>query len=206
MSRLSAITLICVASSASVTMAQSGGTPGRAVPPGISCQVRCNFDKQTVEGQPIDNRATQLPGDHPVFPGQTRAPYHKTVPVKVTTLASDLDNPWAVAQLPSGRFLITEKPGRMRLLGKDGTSYETITDLPLILYRGQVGLLDVVLDPKFADNHRIFFTFMTPTDSANCAMAVGSATLDETKGQLDNVKTIFKTAPYPNATAVNAGS
>ena len=108
--------------------------------------------------------------------------------------------------MPDGRFLITEKPGRMRLLNKDGSSYETITDLPPIFSRGQVGLLDVVLDPKFASNHRIFFTYMRPTDAANCAMAVGSATLNETKGQLNNVKTIFQTAPYANATAVNAGS
>jgi glucose/arabinose dehydrogenase len=206
MSRLSVITLILIASSVSATMAQSGGAPGRAVTPGISCQVRCNFEKRLVEGQPIDTRLTQLPGDHPVFPGQTRAPYHKTVDLKVTTVASNLDNPFAVAQLPSGRFLVTEKPGRMRLLNKDGSSYETITDLPPILSRGQVGLLDVVLDPKFAGNHRIFFTYMRPTDGSNSAMAVASATLNETKGQLGDVKTIFQTGAYPNVTAVNAGS
>ena len=108
------------------------GKPGRPVTPGIDCRAQCNFTKQMVEGQPVDTRPTQLPGDHPVFPGQTRAPYHKTVNVKVTTVASDLDNPWAVAQLPSGRFLVTEKPGRMRLLNKNGTSYDTITDLPPI--------------------------------------------------------------------------
>ncbi len=185
---------------------QTPGKPGPKVTPGISCAVRCNFDKQTVEGQPVDNRPTQLPGDHPLFPGQTRAPYHKTVDVKITTLASDLDNPWAVAQLPSGRFLVTEKPGRMRLLNKDGSSYETITDLPPILYRGQVGLLDVVLDPKFSGNHRIFFTYMRKTDADNSAMAVASATLNETKGQLSDVKTIFQTAAYPDSTAGNAGS
>jgi glucose/arabinose dehydrogenase len=187
-------------------MAQAQGQPGKAIKPGLDCAVRCNFDKQTKEGQPIDNRPTQLPTDHPVFPGQTRAPYHKTVDVKVTTLASDLDNPWAVAQLPSGRFLVSEKPGRIRILNKDGSSYETIRDLPPVFYRGQAGLLDLVLDPKFASNHRIFFSFMKPTDANNCAMAVGSAVLNETKGQLSDVKTIFQTAPYPNATAVNAGS
>jgi glucose/arabinose dehydrogenase len=111
-----------------------------------------------------------------------------------------------VAQLPSGRFLITEKPGRMRLLNKDGSSYDTITDLPPIFYRGQVGLLDVVLDPKYPSNHRIFFTYMRPTDANDCAMAVASATLNETKGQLSDVKTIFQTAPYANSTAGNAGS
>lgn len=182
------------------------GQPGRPVTPGINCRARCTFQKQMVEGQPIDTRPTQLPGDHPLFPGQTRAPYHKTVDVKVTTLASDLDNPFAVAQLPDGRFLITEKPGRMRLLNKDGSSDVTITDLPPVFYRGQVGLLDVVLDPKYSSNHRIFFTYMRPTDTNNCAMAVASATLNETKGQLSDEKTIFQTAPYPNSTAVNAGS
>ena len=206
MRRLTAITLSFLAFSAPAALAQDGSKGGTPVKPGINCQVRCNFDKQTVEGQPIDTRPTQLPGDHPVFPGQTRAPYHKTVDVKVTTLASDLDNAWAVAQLPSGRFLITEKPGRMRLLNKDGSSYETLSDLPKVLSRGQAGLLDVVLDPKFAANHRIFFTYMAVTDAANSAMAVASATLNETKGQLSDVKTIFQTAPYPNVTAVNAGS
>jgi len=184
--------------------APQGG--GRKITPGYDCQARCTFKKQMVEGQPIDTRPTQLPGDHVIFPGQTRAPYHKTADIKVTTLASDLDNPWAVAQLPSGHFLITEKPGRMRLLNKDGSSYDTITDLPPIYYRGQVGLLDVVLDPKYASNHRIFFTYMRPTDASNCAMAVASATLNDSKGQLSDVKTIFQTAPYANSTAGNAGS
>ncbi len=206
MKRLLLTTCCLLALAPASLMAQTDAKGGKPVKAGIDCAVRCNFDKHLVEGQPVDTRPTQLPGDHPLFPGQTRAPYHKTVNVKVTTLASDLDNPWAVAQLPDGRFLITEKPGRMRLLNKDGTSYETITDLPPVFYRGQVGLLDVVLDPKYAANHRIFFTFMTPTDSGNCAMAVSSATLNETKGQLDDVKTIFKTAPYPNSTAGNAGS
>src|SRR5262245_12356826 len=72
---------------------------------------RRTFEKFTVEGQPIDKRPPELDSDHPVFPGQTHAPYHKTTDVAVTTIASGLDFPWAVALLPSGRFLITEKPG-----------------------------------------------------------------------------------------------
>src|SRR5262249_13687567 len=66
-------------------------------------------EKFTVEGQRIDKRPPELETDHPVFPGQTHAPYHKTTAVAATTLAGGLDNPWAVALLPSGRFLITEK-------------------------------------------------------------------------------------------------
>ena len=88
---------------------------------------RRTFEKFTVEGQPVDRRAPELDTDHPVFPGQTRAPYHKTVDVEVTTIASGLEMPWAVELLPSGRFLITEKAGRLRILNQDGSTLHTIT-------------------------------------------------------------------------------
>jgi glucose/arabinose dehydrogenase len=191
-----------------IAMAQPAPAGRGATPAGRggACTARCNFDKRMVEGQPIDTRPTQLEGDHPIFAGQTRAPYHKTVDVNVATVAQHLDNPFAVAQLPSGRFLVTEKPGRIRILNKDGSSYDTITDLPPTTVRGQVGLLDIVVDPKFVSNHRIFFTYMARIDASNSAMAVASGVLNEAKGQLSDVKTIFKTAPYANATAVNAGS
>src|SRR6202007_2995541 len=97
---------------------------------------RRSFEKFTVEGQPIDKRPPELDTDHPVFPGQTHAPYHKTTDVAVATIASGLDNPWAVALLPSGRFLITEKPGRLRILNKDGSALHTINaNMPPVYYR-----------------------------------------------------------------------
>src|SRR5438552_3915195 len=100
--------------------------------------VRRSFEKFTVEGQPIDKRPPELDTDHPVFPGQTHAPYHKTTDVAVATIASGLDNPWAVALLPGGRFLITEKPDRLRILNRDGSALHTITaNLPPVYFRGQ---------------------------------------------------------------------
>src|SRR6476619_2456727 len=81
-------------------------TPGRGNAP----QPPRNLEIFTVEGQPIDHRTPELDTDHPVFPGQTRPPYHKTVDVDVTTISSTLNVPWGVQLLPSGRFLITEKP------------------------------------------------------------------------------------------------
>ena len=111
------------------------------------------FQIFTVEGQPIDKRPPELDTDHPVFPGQTHAPYHKTVDVSVATIATNLDSPWAVELLPSGRFLITEKPGRIRILNSDGSPFRTITErLPAIYVRGQSGLLDVALDQQLS-NH-----------------------------------------------------
>jgi glucose/arabinose dehydrogenase len=187
------------------TSLQAQTPPLRKVTPGIDCRASCAYTKQMVEGQPIDTRPTQLPGDHTIVPGQTRAPYHKTVDVNVTTLASDLDRPFAVALLPDGKFLVTEKAGRIRILNKDGSSYDSITDLPPLLYRGQVGLLDIVLDPHYASNHRIFFMFNEKRDADNCSIAIASATLNEVKATLSNTKVIWHTAPYPNATAINAG-
>lgn len=192
-----------------------GQDAGRAIPftkkgamvaPPGSCPVRCAPERSLTEGQPVERRPATLPTDKPAFPGQTRAPYHKTVDVRVATVAQDLDNPFAVAILPDGRFLVTEKPGRIRILNKDGSSYETITDLPPMTVRGQVGLLDIAADRNYAANHRIFFSYMRKIDANTCAMAVASATLNETRGSLSDLKTIFQTAPYANNTAVNAGS
>ena len=86
-------------------------TPPAAAPP-----ARRSFEKFTVEGQPVDRRPPELDTDHPVFAGQTRAPYHKTTDVAVTTIASGLEMPWGLQLLPSGRFLITEKAGRLRII------------------------------------------------------------------------------------------
>jgi glucose/arabinose dehydrogenase len=163
--------------------------------------------KHTVEGQPVDDRPTEMEGDHPVFPGQTRAPYHKTTDVAVTILAEGLDWAWSIAQLPSGRFLITEKTGHFRVLNKDGSSLHTITEnLPPIYSIGQSGLLDVVLDPQFPRNHRIFFTYMRIVDPDTTAISVARATLDEDKGAISNVETIFQTAPFTKRAVSNAGS
>jgi aldose sugar dehydrogenase len=146
-------------------------------------RVRPTFEKFTVEGQPVDRRKPELDTDHPVFPGQTRAPYHKTVDLEVTTISSGLDVPWAVELLPSGRFLITEKAGRLRILSKDGSALHTITaNMPPVYFRGQAGLLDVALDKNFASNHRIFFVYLRNIDAETCAHAVDSAILDENAG------------------------
>jgi aldose sugar dehydrogenase len=173
-------------------------------PPPAPVRVRPTFEKFTVEGQPVDRRKPELDTDHPVFPGQTRAPYHKTVDLEVATIASGLDVPWAVELLPSGRFLITEKAGRLRILNKDGSPLHTITaNMPPVYYRGQAGLLDVALDKNFATNHRIFYVYLRNIDETTCAHAVDSAILDETAGTISNVTTIRKTATslWPWATA-----
>ncbi len=64
---------------------------------------------QTIEGQPIETRPPELAADHPLVPGQTRAPYHKSVPYTVTTITDQLKAPWSLAFLPDRKMLVTEK-------------------------------------------------------------------------------------------------
>jgi glucose/arabinose dehydrogenase len=166
---------------------------------------------QTVEGQPIETRPPELEGDHPVVPGETRAPYHATQPYNVTTITDQLKSPWSLAFLPSGKMLITEKPGAMRIVDAQGTISQPLSGLPEVAPQGQVGLLDVALDPKFASNKRIFFTYSeavtTPgSDVPNSNIVVARARLDESAGALSDVMVIFRAKPsLPRALSANQG-
>ena len=116
--------------------------------------------------------------------------------------------PWAVALLPSGRFLITEKPGRLRILNKDGSALHTITaNMPPVYFRGQAGLLDVALDRNFASNHRIFFVYMRIVDADTCVHAVDSATLNEDAGTIvECAPPSFRRHPFTNRAVSQTGS
>ena len=77
---------------------------------------------KVIEGQPIDSRENENRRDRPAFPEQTRAPYHKTAPYKTTEITGALHAPWALAFLPDGKFLVTERlPGAFRVVSPDGT-------------------------------------------------------------------------------------
>ena len=135
-----------------------------------------------VKGQPIETRDPEKKDDHPAFPGQTRAPYEPTTQPKVTVLTDKLNNPWSFAFLPDGKVLITEKPGTMRTFNpKDNTLSDPLGGVPKVYYQGQVGLLDLALDPQFARNRRIFFSYMemTGTDDA-IVLATAKLAADDT--------------------------
>src|SRR5689334_16827888 len=80
----------------------------------------------------------------------------------VTKELKGLEHPWAVAFLPQGRFLVTERPGRMRVIGADGKIGPPLTGVPQVVSAGQGGLLDVVLDSGFASNRVLYFCFSEP--------------------------------------------
>ena len=101
----------------------------------------------------VDPRPPNAPNQTPAFPGQTRAPEKRLdVAFDVVTVVEGLQNPWSVAFLPGGKMLVTERPGRLRVLTADGKLSEPVAGLPPVDARGQGGLLDVALDPAFAKN------------------------------------------------------
>jgi glucose/arabinose dehydrogenase len=117
---------------------------------------------------------------------------------KVQTVAHGLVNPWSLAFLPDGRMLVTERPGRMRIVGADGKAGPPLPGLPPVLAEGQGGLLDVVLDPRFASNRLVYWSFSEPAaDGDSNGTAVARGRLDGTPGaeRLAEVQVIFRQAP-----------
>jgi glucose/arabinose dehydrogenase len=94
--------------------------------------------------------------------------------VKVVTMADSLDHPWGVAVLPDGRLLITERAGHLRILDMRDTSLsEPIAGTPEVLAWGQGGLLDVALDPDFADNQYVYLSYADPGPDSTASSAFG---------------------------------
>lgn len=111
-------------------------------------------------------------------------------PVRVTEVARGLEVPWGLAFLPDGRMLVTERPGRMRIVSPSGTVSAPLGGVPEVQARGQGGLLDVALSPDFAADRTIFFSFAQPT-AGGARTAVARAELDVDALQLRAVKVIF---------------
>jgi len=125
------------------------------------------------------------------LPGVGAAP---SVDLKPVTVARGLEHPWALAFLPDGRMLVTERAGRLRIVDGSGRVSAPLAGLPPISVGSQCGLLDVAVDPRFADNQRIFFTFAEPAaDGGGNSTAVASARL--VGSALQEVRTIFSQRP-----------
>jgi len=162
-----------------------------------------------VEGKPFDTRQNENIKDKPLFPEQTRAPYHKTAPYKLTEITSGLHAPWALGFLPDGKFLVTEKlPGTLRVVSPDGTIAPPVSGIEgLAAGWPQTGMFDLVLDPKFASNHRIFFTFFGFDRGMISGIQVARATFNQSANALSDVKVIFKARPQtPNDNRSGVGS
>lgn len=122
----------------------------------------------------------------------------KLGPVKLETIAQGLDHPWSLAFLPDGWMLVTERPGRLRVLGADGRLSEPVAALPEVAAVEQGGLLDIALHPRFPETRLVFISFAEPREGGN-GTSVMRGRLSDDLSRLENVKIIFRQQPAANS-------
>jgi len=114
--------------------------------------------------------------------------------VRVVTVAKGLQNPWGLAFLPDGKIIVTERPGRIRIVDKDGKLSPPPAGVPEVYARGQGGMLDITLHPEFARNRLVYFTYAEPgTGGGGTAAAFARLSNDGTR--LEDLKVIFRQYP-----------
>ncbi|MDY6922736.1 MAG: PQQ-dependent sugar dehydrogenase [Pseudomonadota bacterium] len=165
----------------------------------LSLAAACGANGQNADpaatGAPLETRAANAPDQQPAFPGQTRAPGVRTeAALTHAVIASGLEHPWGLALLPDGRWLVTEKPGRMRIVTAEGAVGEPIAGLPRVDARGQGGLLDVAVAPTFAADRMVYWSYAEPRDGGN-ATSVARGRLSDDGARVEDVQVIFRALP-----------
>lgn len=146
-------------------------------------------------GPPVETEAanTKL---KPAFAGQTRAPgVSANVALDVQEVTTALDRPWSLEILPGGQILVAEKGGALRLVGRDGKVSAPGTGLPRVLDEGQGGLLDVALDPDFASNRTIYWTYAEPREGGNGTAVARGRLAEGARPDVTDVQVIFRMMP-----------
>ncbi|MBX3549152.1 MAG: PQQ-dependent sugar dehydrogenase [Xanthobacteraceae bacterium] len=117
--------------------------------------------------------------------------------ISVEVIASGLQNPWGLAFLPDGRALVTERPGRLRIIGKDNKLSDPVAGVPEVAAVGQGGLLDVALSPNFVKDNLVFLSFAEPrgANGSSTSVARGKFVEKNGKASLEDVKVIFRQEP-----------
>ena len=128
---------------------------------------------------------------------QTKAPEAPKTAIQVKEIARGLQNPWSLQFLPDGRMLVTERPGRMRLISMDGKVSDPIEGLPHVVNKEQGGLLDVLLAQDFAASGLIFFSYSEPRGGFANGTAVVRAklVLEGGNGKIQDGEVIFRQEP-----------
>jgi glucose/arabinose dehydrogenase len=128
--------------------------------------------------------ATSTRGEETEFPSSAGG-------LEVRTFARGLANPWSLAFLPDGRMLVTERPGRMRIVTTEGQLSPPLKGVPDVWASGQGGLLDVIVDKSFVQNKTLYFCFAERTGGGG-RTAIARAKLNDGSGRLDETKIIFR--------------
>ena len=133
--------------------------------------------------------------------GSAQATASAPLPFAITEIAN-FDEPWALAFLPDGRVLVTEKAGHLKLLRPGGEVLE-ISGVPAVAYGGQGGLGDVVLHPKFAENGLVYLSYAEAGegDTRGAAVARARLVLEGDGGRLENPQVIWRQVPKVSGNA-----
>jgi glucose/arabinose dehydrogenase len=118
--------------------------------------------------------------------------------LRLETVAAGLEHPWGMAFLPDGRVLVTERPGRLRIVAADGSLSAPLDGVPPVAAGGQGGLLDVTLHPGFVDNGLVYLSYSEPGEGGN-STAVARGRLDG--NALREVEVIFRQQPKFDSSA-----
>ena len=121
----------------------------------------------------------------------------------VEEVAGGLEHPWGMALLPDGALIVTERPGRMRIVAADGTVSEPLAGVPAVHARGQGGLLDVAVGPDFDEDRMVYWTYSKPLGDGLSATAAARGRLSEDRTAIEGATDIFvQTPPSPTAEAL----
>lgn len=182
--------------------AQNNNQAGNLAPGGGSKeQSRPRDETGAPPGAPVETGPKSVPEFKPAFPGQTRAPAVKTrTAFQVTKIAGGFNKPWGIAFLPNGRMLVSEKPGRLRIVTAQGGKSEPVAGLPPVDARGQGGLLDVELAPDYARSRQIYWTYYEPRQGGNGLAVARGRLVYGPQPRVENVKVIFRMLPTLEST------
>jgi glucose/arabinose dehydrogenase len=153
---------------------------------------------QTPSGAPLETRPANYLAAKPAFEGQTRAPRHQLgVPFDIQVVTSGLELPWGMTFLPDGRMLVTEKPGRLRIVGKDGKLSAPVAGVPEVYSERQGGLLDVAISPTFAKDGLVYLSYAEKGEGATNGTAAGRGRLveDASGPRLEGFTRIYQQQP-----------
>ncbi len=153
-------------------------------------------------GEPVETAPPNVPENKPAFPGQTRAPAVNTkTELEVTELAAGFNKPWAIAFLPDGRMLVTEKPtGKLYIVKADGSKSPPVQGLPPVDGRNQGGLMDVEVGPDSAQSGLIYWAYYEPRQGGNGLAVARAKLVDEAQPRVEDVQVIFRMMPTLEST------
>lgn len=152
-------------------------------------------------GETLETQAANAGDQRPAFPGQTRAPKRTAgVAFDVGTVARGLAHPWGLAFLPDGAMLVTERPGRLRVVDPQGVLSAPVAGVPAVDARDQGGLLDVAIDPKFADNQLVYLSFAEAEGGVNGTAVARGRLVRGAAPALEDVRVIWRQTPKIDST------